>query len=459
MSLGCEAFAVSVDDPAEVYGDLRGDRVPFGFDLEWETDGGVYPWIGSTRYEVPCTVHGEILVGDETIDFDGIGQRDHSWGVRDWWSVGWMWTAGGLADGTRFHTTRVRIPGLEAFAPGYVQAARRPAASRSRRAPPRRSWATHGFPAAAHLTLRRARPPGRAGGLQPRPPRGRRRHRPAPRPVPAGAVPLRVQRRPHRRGLDGVEPAEPSADRSTRSICRTTIAGIATGTWSRRTAAQPGAGRRRRGPHGPGRGRPRWTPAGSDGALTTRRRGSASSPVPAALGRPPCAPTCGQGLRIAARAARAATAARSPVGQHARRHRRSAVHGLEVDADGSGRPGRDHDPAGVGQADGRPGAPSTRTCGSPVRAAALARSAGPTSTSPTAHPEVSATRCRSQTWAVRNVLRSAGSAQRPRRARSAALSRSTSAPRRGPPSALTSARVVHPPDRSQARSDPPSVPR
>ena len=32
-----------------------------------------------------------------------------------------MWSAGGLDDGTRFHTTHVRIPGLDAFAPGYVQ--------------------------------------------------------------------------------------------------------------------------------------------------------------------------------------------------------------------------------------------------------------------------------------------------------------------------------------------------
>ena len=121
MTLGCEAFAIGVDDPAEVYGDLRGDRVPFGFDLEWETDGGgLYPWIGTTRYEVSCNVHGEILVGDETIEFDGIGQRDHSWGVRDWWTLGWVWTAGGLEDGTRFHTARIRVPGLEAFAPGYV---------------------------------------------------------------------------------------------------------------------------------------------------------------------------------------------------------------------------------------------------------------------------------------------------------------------------------------------------
>ena len=121
ITLGCEAFAVQVDDPSEVYGDLRGDRVPFGFDLEWETEGAPYPWIGATRYEVPCCVHGEILVGDERIEFDGTGERDHSWGVRDWWSLGWVWTAGALDDGTRFHTARIRVPGLEAFAPGYVQ--------------------------------------------------------------------------------------------------------------------------------------------------------------------------------------------------------------------------------------------------------------------------------------------------------------------------------------------------
>ena len=121
MTLGCEAFAIAVHDPAEVYGDLRGERVPLGLDLEWETDrGGLYPWIGTTRYEVSCNVHGEILVGQESIAFDGIGQRDHSWGVRDWWGPSWVWTAGGLADGTRFHTTRLRIPGMDAFAPGYV---------------------------------------------------------------------------------------------------------------------------------------------------------------------------------------------------------------------------------------------------------------------------------------------------------------------------------------------------
>ncbi len=122
FTIGCEAFAVGVEDPTEVYGDLRGERVPFGLDLEWETDGGTYAYpSGVTRYEVPCKVHGEILVGDERIDFDGWGQRDHSWGVRDWWTMGWSWTAGRLDDGTRFHGTHVTWDGTPIFQTGYVQ--------------------------------------------------------------------------------------------------------------------------------------------------------------------------------------------------------------------------------------------------------------------------------------------------------------------------------------------------
>lgn len=121
VSIGLEAFAVGVDDPAEVYGDLRGDRVPLGFDLEWETDGGTFAYPGVTRYEVPCRVHGEVLVGAERIEIDCFGQRDHSWGVRDWWSYGWSWTAGWLDDGTRFHGTDVRLGADQLYGTGYVQ--------------------------------------------------------------------------------------------------------------------------------------------------------------------------------------------------------------------------------------------------------------------------------------------------------------------------------------------------
>ena len=121
VSVGVEAFAISYDDATQVYGDGRGDRVPFGLDLEWETDGGLYPYPGITRYEVPCRVHGEFLVGQETISIDGWGQRDHSWGARDWWTFAWSWTAGRLDDGTRFHGTAVDLQGDRLFGTGYLQ--------------------------------------------------------------------------------------------------------------------------------------------------------------------------------------------------------------------------------------------------------------------------------------------------------------------------------------------------
>jgi len=124
-SLGLEAFGVALDDPADTYGDLRGDRTPLGFDLEWETDGAVFRWPeGMDRYEVPCRVHGEILVGDETIDFDGWGQRDHSWGVRDWWANGWCWSAFrlGVPAGTRVHAVTL-IPSV-GMSIGYLESDR-----------------------------------------------------------------------------------------------------------------------------------------------------------------------------------------------------------------------------------------------------------------------------------------------------------------------------------------------
>ncbi|MGH9138389.1 MAG: hypothetical protein ACRD0G_15310 [Acidimicrobiales bacterium] len=122
--LANEAAAVAVDDPAELYrpDGARGDQVPMGLDLEWETDGEPYHYGFTTRYEIPCLVHGEILLGDERIELDGHGQRDHSWATRDWWQFGWTWTAGRLSDRLRFHGADVRVPNLRGGA-GYLQPA------------------------------------------------------------------------------------------------------------------------------------------------------------------------------------------------------------------------------------------------------------------------------------------------------------------------------------------------
>ena len=60
-------------------------------------------------------------VGEETIELRGVGQRDHSWGTRDWWSAEWMWSAGHLDDGTRLHGVEFRLPGAPPVGVGYLQ--------------------------------------------------------------------------------------------------------------------------------------------------------------------------------------------------------------------------------------------------------------------------------------------------------------------------------------------------
>ena len=201
MTLGCEAFALGLDDPAEMYGDPRGERVPFGLDLEWDTDGDAYAYPpGTTRYEVPCRVHGEILVGDETIEFDGIGQRDHSWGVRDWWTLGW--------------TLDRRVARGRHALPRHGGAARR----RHRAVPP-------GLRAAA----RRAAGRGRA-------------HRvgaDARRPRPADGRHRRGRRPPARRRARGVRPG--AARRRHRAACPGSR-GRCAGSTSRRPVAAGSAG-------------------------------------------------------------------------------------------------------------------------------------------------------------------------------------------------------------------------
>jgi hypothetical protein len=119
-SIGMEAFGVALDDPADAYRGERGTRLPFGMDLEWEAFGPIYEYPEPmTRYEQACMVHGEVLVGDERLPIDAVGERDHSWGVRDWWAIPWCWTSGRLDDGTAFHASKPLVEGVT-FEPGFV---------------------------------------------------------------------------------------------------------------------------------------------------------------------------------------------------------------------------------------------------------------------------------------------------------------------------------------------------
>jgi hypothetical protein len=121
-----EEFEIQFDGGARQYVDdadplagKPGVPVHLRLDLRWLTDGAPYQWRATTRYEIPCQVQGTISIDDEEIVISGPGQRDHSWGSRDWWASDWMWTAFHLDDGTRVHA--VTLPHHPGIAIGYLQ--------------------------------------------------------------------------------------------------------------------------------------------------------------------------------------------------------------------------------------------------------------------------------------------------------------------------------------------------
>jgi hypothetical protein len=117
-----EATGDAHQDPAGPLHGRAGSPVPIGLDLTWMTDGEPYAYRLATRYEIPCRVSGTITLAGETFTLrDAPGQRDHSWGLRDWWSMDWMWMAGHLADGTHLHAVELRLPDEQTLGVGYVQ--------------------------------------------------------------------------------------------------------------------------------------------------------------------------------------------------------------------------------------------------------------------------------------------------------------------------------------------------
>ena len=100
-SVGLEAFGVALDEPGDAFRGLRGDRIGVGLDLGWESSGPASA-LGNGGYELACEVHGEVLLGDEVVTFDGWGSRRHTWGVNDWWAGDASVGAGRLDDGRRW---------------------------------------------------------------------------------------------------------------------------------------------------------------------------------------------------------------------------------------------------------------------------------------------------------------------------------------------------------------------
>jgi hypothetical protein len=119
------AAGAAFADPAGVYRGESGQPVEVGIDLTWRTDGEPFHYLLTTRYEIPCLIEGTVTVDGVEVPVRGSGQRDHSWGVRDWWAFGWCWSAVRLDDGTRLHGVDIRMPGTPVVF-GYVQTPGRP---------------------------------------------------------------------------------------------------------------------------------------------------------------------------------------------------------------------------------------------------------------------------------------------------------------------------------------------
>ena len=112
----------SFHDPAALLRAEQGAPVDVELELEWSTDGTPYQYRVTTRYEIPCTVTGSVIVDGHRYTLDAVpGQRDHSWGVRDWWSMDWLWSALHLDDGTHLHAVDITIPGIPPMSVRYVQ--------------------------------------------------------------------------------------------------------------------------------------------------------------------------------------------------------------------------------------------------------------------------------------------------------------------------------------------------
>jgi hypothetical protein len=78
-SYGLEAFALAIEEPGDLVDTGLGDRVPLGWELEFEHQ---YPaiWMGPDCYQQVGEAHGLILTKDGETEVAGVALRTHWWG-------------------------------------------------------------------------------------------------------------------------------------------------------------------------------------------------------------------------------------------------------------------------------------------------------------------------------------------------------------------------------------------
>ncbi len=145
--------AQAYDDPAALLRGEPGRPAEMTMELVWSTAGIPYQYRIAPRYEIPCTVSGTVTVDGRVFEVNGVpGQRDHSWGVRDWWSMDWVWSALHLDDGTHLHGVDIRIPGAPPIGIGYIQQPGEPLIE-LQSVTARETFADNGLPVTTTLTL------------------------------------------------------------------------------------------------------------------------------------------------------------------------------------------------------------------------------------------------------------------------------------------------------------------
>lgn len=79
-SYGLEAFALCVDNPSDWYRDGVGQRVPLGWEIEFEAthEAG---WLGPDCYQQLGTTHGVVLLAGGSTEVEGRALRTHWWGL------------------------------------------------------------------------------------------------------------------------------------------------------------------------------------------------------------------------------------------------------------------------------------------------------------------------------------------------------------------------------------------
>lgn len=79
-SYGLEAFALALDDPEQLVREGVGDRVPIGWELDFESTGEASALVGVDGYAQPGIMHGLLLTIDGETSFEGSAVRQHWWG-------------------------------------------------------------------------------------------------------------------------------------------------------------------------------------------------------------------------------------------------------------------------------------------------------------------------------------------------------------------------------------------